>query len=120
MSLPQPGAIRANLVLFAMSVVVTESGALIVLACVGHPGWMAAIATRSVILCLSGMLWRFVRHRARTAFEDARDSGQVVWQRDGVNSRFCVSKACRSGWLVQLHREASGTEKRADNVVIHS
>ncbi|MDR5833959.1 hypothetical protein [Caballeronia sp. LZ034LL] len=120
MSLPQFGAIRANLVLFAISAMVMESAALIVLACIGHPGWMAAIATRSVILCLSGMLWRFVRHRARTAFDDARDSGHVVWERDGVHGRFCISEACPTGWLVQLHREASGTEERADNVVIHS
>lgn len=120
MSLPQFGAIRANLVLFAISVMIMESATLIVLTCIGHPGWMAAIATRSVILCLSGMLWRFVRQRARTAFDDARDSGHVVWQRDGVHSRFCISEACPSGWLVQLHREASGTDERADNVVIHS
>ncbi|MDR5757155.1 hypothetical protein [Caballeronia sp. LZ035] len=120
MSLPHLGAIRANVVLFAMSVMVMESAALLTLACIGHPGWMAAVATRSAILCLSGMLWRVVRRRARMAFEDARETGHVVWQRDGVNGRFCISEACPSGWLVQLHREASGAEKRAGSIVIHS
>jgi hypothetical protein len=120
MSLPHLGAIRANLVLFAMSVMVTESGALLVLALIGHPRWIAGVATRSILLCVSCGLWRFVRRKARMAFEDARDHGHVVWQRDGDSGRFCISEACPSGWLVQLHGEASGAEDRANGVVIHS
>jgi hypothetical protein len=107
-------ALRARLVLFAMSM------ALAIVLCFGTnwlagyaderaPRWLLQCAT----LVVAAALVALVRRYARRAFESAR-TGRKVRIRWHTSDRAAIANDCPHAWLVQLHLELQGL--RCDEV----
>ncbi|SAK60824.1 hypothetical protein [Caballeronia ptereochthonis] len=98
---------RANGVLFAISVAVTEVLALLVLAASGRIDDFSDETTRVIVLVVSFALVIATKIQARSAFEAAASKGHVTQgldEREG--SRLVVADECPAAWLVQLHVES--------------
>jgi hypothetical protein len=98
---------RANAVLFAISVAITEALALLVLAASGRLDDFNDETTRLIVLVVSFALVIATKIQARSAFEAAASKGhltQVTDERE--ESRLVVAAECPTAWLVQLHIES--------------
>jgi ABC-type Fe3+-hydroxamate transport system substrate-binding protein len=102
MQVPTFIAIRANLVLFALAVTLSDAACLLVTALCGRLDYMSQPVTRIIALGGATGIAIFVRHRARLAFDAAESSQQVAWK---ANDGPVVAK----DWLVQLHIELNQT-----------
>ena len=98
---------RANAVLFAISVAITEALALLVLAASGRLDDFNDETTRLIVLVVSFALVIATKIQARSAFEAAASKDhltQVADERE--ESRLVVADECPAAWLVQLHIES--------------
>ncbi|SAK57475.1 hypothetical protein AWB77_01828 [Caballeronia fortuita] len=97
--------IRANGVLFASSVAITEALALLVLAASGRLAYFNNETTRLIELVVSFALVIATKIHARSAFEAAASKGHITQISDEPESRLVVADQCPAAWLVQLHIE---------------
>jgi hypothetical protein len=99
--------IRANAVLFAISVALTEVVALIVLAASGRIDDFNDATTRLIVLVVSFALVIATKIQARSAFKAAASKGQLTHvSHEREESRLVVADECPAAWLVQLHIES--------------
>ncbi|MFM0326959.1 hypothetical protein [Caballeronia glebae] len=98
---------RANGVLFAISVAITEVLALLVLAASGRLDDFNDEITRLIVLVVSFALAIATRIQARSAFEAAASKGHITQISDEPDERrLVVANECPAAWLVQLHIES--------------
>ncbi|SAL09538.1 hypothetical protein [Caballeronia telluris] len=104
MQVPTFVAIRANLVLFALAVALSDAACLLVTVLFGRPDTMSQPAARIAALGGAAALAMLVRRRARRAFDAAESSRQLAWSANGCDEPG-IAATCREDWLVQLHIE---------------
>ncbi|SAK82503.1 hypothetical protein AWB81_04127 [Caballeronia arationis] len=92
-------AIRANLVLFALAVALSDAVCLIVAALLGRSDYMSLPAARIAALGGAAVIAMLVRRRARRAFDAAESSRQLA------SHEPVIASTCSQDWLVQLHIE---------------
>lgn len=97
---------RANAVLFAISVAITEALALLVLAASGRLDDFNDETTRLIVLVVSFALVIAAKIHARSAFEAAVSKGYLKQISDEQQPRLVVADECPAAWLVQLHIES--------------
>jgi hypothetical protein len=107
--------LRANIVLFALSVAILES-LCVACAIVTRQGDLIGLCiVRIAIVGAAMALYGFIRHRARLAFDDATKHAYIDWQVDSNGfATAVIDRRARHDWLVQLHIEAdSNCARRA-------
>jgi hypothetical protein len=98
---------RANAVLIAISVAITEVLALLVLAASGRIDDFNDEITRLIVIFVSFALVIATKIQARSAFEAAASKGHLTQVSDDrKESRLVVADEYPAAWLVQLHIES--------------
>jgi hypothetical protein len=93
--------VRANAVLIAMCVAVSDAAWFTVCGCSGHVQALESTAIRLATLVSAAGIVIVVRRIAKLAFDAARTSRRIAWTSD----RLVIDGTCPGDWLVQLHAE---------------
>jgi hypothetical protein len=114
MQIPALVSMRANLMLFAFAVAVSEAACLTVCAFCGRLDAMGAPAARIATLGAATVLVFLVRRAARHAYGAAEYSRHLAWTAH-AHANPEIAEGCRWAWLVQLHLELNrnAVERRA-------
>ncbi|SPB16276.1 hypothetical protein NOV72_03476 [Caballeronia novacaledonica] len=94
-------ALRANTVLIALCIAVSDAAWLTVCGCSGHVHALEHTAMRVATLASALGIVIVVRRIAKLAFDAARTAHRIAWAAD----RLVIDGSCPGGWLVQLHVE---------------
>jgi hypothetical protein len=98
---------RANCVLFALSLVIVDLLTLLILAVSRHLERFNDDIIRMMVLAISFALAIATKIQARSAFEVASSKGYVTKEPVGrEDARLMVGDDCPAAWLVQLHIES--------------
>ncbi|BAO90328.1 hypothetical protein [Caballeronia cordobensis] len=97
-------SVRANAVLIALCIAVSDAACLAMCVCSGRLPAFESTAVRMTTLASAAVIVLCVRRLAKRAFESARDSHRMYWM-DGTMKGLVFAVPRNDDWLVQLHVE---------------
>jgi hypothetical protein len=97
-------SLRANAVLIALCVAVSDAAWLAICGCSGHPQALASPVVRLATLASAAAIVIAVRRLARVAFDAARTARRIAPAQEGAE-RLVIATPSPDDWLVQLHVE---------------
>jgi hypothetical protein len=104
-------SLRANAVLMALCVAVSDAAWLAVCGCAGNPNAIQSPFARLATLVSAAFIAIAVRRIARIAFDTARTSRRIAWAQD-TGQRLVIARPSSNDWLVQLHVELHPSASR--------